>query len=143
MERGSGLGPVIVCGAPGASAGRTATPVEILERYFAALRDQDWVALASCLSADVHRSGPYLDLVRGRQRYVGFLSKVLPSLENYELEVFRIRPLAPHSALVELSETVDIGGTRKTFPEALLFDFDAQGLISRIDIYIKQPAAAG
>ena len=113
--------------------------MKILERYFDALRAQDWKALASCLSHNVHRSGPYLDEVRGRQPYVDFLSKVLPSLSNYELKVSRIRELAPHSAIVELSETVDVEGARKEFPEALLFDFDEQGLISRIDIYIKQP----
>lgn len=113
--------------------------MEILERYFDALRAQDWTALASCLSEDVHRTGPYLDDVRGRQPYVDFLSKVLPSLSNYELAVARIRTLAPRSAIVELSETVDIEGARKEFPEVLLFDFDAQGLISRVDIYIKQP----
>lgn len=113
--------------------------MRILERYFDALRARDWGALAACLSDDVHRTGPYLDDVRGRQPYVDFLAKVLPSLRNHELEVSRIREVPPHSAVVELSETMDIEGTRKTFPEVLLFDFDAQGLISRIDIYIKQP----
>jgi hypothetical protein len=113
--------------------------VQILERYFDALRAHDWPALASCLSVDVHRSGPYLDDVRGRQPYIDFLSRVLPSLSNHELEVSRIREIGPRSAIVELSETVDVKGERREFPEALLFDLDAQGLISRIDIYIKQP----
>jgi len=117
--------------------------VRVLERYFDALRAHDWGALAACLAADVHRTGPYLDEVRGRQPYVDFLSRVLPTLSNYELNVARIRPLAPRSAIVELSETVDVGGARKEFPEALLFDFDAQGLIARIDVYIKQPPGAG
>jgi hypothetical protein len=116
---------------------------EMLERYFDALRAQDWPALAGCLSADIHRTGPYLDDVRGRQPYVDFLSKVLPSLSNYELEVSRIRELAPRSAIVELSETADVDGERKRFPEAMLVDFDTQGLISRIDIYFKQPRASG
>lgn len=113
--------------------------VRILERYFDALRARDWEALASCLSDDVHRTGPYLDDVRGRQPYVDFLAKVLPSLSGYELAVSRIRKVAPDSAIVELSETVEVEGVRKEFPEVLLFDFDAQGLISRVDIYIKQP----
>ncbi|HTO78064.1 MAG TPA: hypothetical protein VMQ61_18500 [Thermoanaerobaculia bacterium] len=67
----------------------------------------------------------------------------MPSLSNYELEVSRIRELAPSSAIVELRETADVDGKRKRFPEAMLVDFVAQGLTSRIDIYFKQPRASG
>ena len=85
------------------------------------------------------RTGPYLDVVEGRQAYVDYLSGVIPTLRNYELEVFRIRELDGGSALVELSESVDVDEVRTEFPEAILFDFDAEGYIARIDIYIKQP----
>ncbi len=114
-------------------------PRQILERYFEALRNQDWKSLATCLADEVHRTGPYLDVVRGRQAYLEFLSGVIPVLRNYELQVFRIREVDGGSALVELRETVDVGGTRREYPEALLFDFDEHGLIVRVDIYIKQP----
>ena len=40
-----------------------------------------WEALASCLAADVYRTGPYLDVVHGREAYVDFLAKTLPALE--------------------------------------------------------------
>jgi SnoaL-like domain len=110
-----------------------------LDDYFEALRSQDWKRLAGCLAEDVHRSGPYLDVLRGRQAYVDFLSRVIPTLPNYQLEVRRTRKLGARSALVELSEILDVDGVRTEFPELLVFDFDSTGAISRVDIYIKQP----
>src|SRR5262245_28230467 len=110
-----------------------------LDTYFECIRTQDWQRLAGCLAEDVHRTGPYLDVVRGRQAYVDFLSKVIPSLRSYDLRVHRVRTLAPASAVVELSELAEIDGARREFPEVLLFDFDEAGLISRVDVYIKQP----
>ncbi len=113
--------------------------MEVLDRYFQALRDHDWVGLGDCLAADVRRTGPYLDVVRGKQAYVRFLSRVVPALPNYTLEVSRVRALPDGSALVELSETLDVDGVATAHPEALIFDFDGDGRILRVDIYIKQP----
>ena len=112
---------------------------DVLERYFAAMRAHDWDALAATLAEDVHRTGPYLDHVRGRQAYVDFLAGVIPKLPNYALEVARIRELVGGGALVELSESLDRDGQRMSHPEALLFDFDRDGRIARVDIYIKRP----
>ena len=112
---------------------------EVLERYFAAMRAHDWPALAETLADDVHRTGPFLDQVHGKQAYVGFLARVVPALRNYALDVARIRALEGGGALVELSESMDRDGGRRTYPEALLFGFDAAGRIARVDIFIKQP----
>jgi len=114
-------------------------PHEVLDRYFEAIRTHDWSALADCLASDVHRTGPYLDVVEGREEYVAYLARVVPSLEGYRLTVSRIDRLGGGEALVRLSETVEVNGVSSEFPEALLFDFDSQGLIARVDIYIKQP----
>lgn len=111
----------------------------VLERYFAAMRAHDWPALAETLAEDVHRTGPFLDEVRGRDAYVEFLAGVIPKLPNYALDVARIRPIAGGGAVVELSETIDRKGLRYTTPEALLFEFDAAGRIARVDVYIKRP----
>jgi predicted ester cyclase len=113
--------------------------MEILERYFAALLNQDWESLGACVAENVHRTGPYLDVVRGRAAYVAFLARVIPTLRSYDLRVARIRKLDADSAVVELSEFAEVNGVRTEFPEVLLFDFDADGSILRIDIYIKQP----
>lgn len=112
---------------------------ETLTRYFEALRKQDWESLAGCLAEDVHRTGPYLDVVEGKEAYVEFLAGVIPTLRNYELKVHAVRPLEGGSALVLLSEILDRDGVQTEFPEALVFDFDEAGLIQTVDIYIKQP----
>lgn len=111
--------------------------VQALERYFAAMRARDWEGLAACLSPGLRRSGPYRDVIEGVRPYLEYLSKVLASLSNHALEVARIRTLGDRSAVVELSESVDGDGARQSFPEVLLFDFDEQGLIVGIDIYLK------
>ncbi len=113
--------------------------MRVLDRYFEALRSHDWEKLSGCLSQNVCRTGPYLDVVRGRDAYVKFLRGVLPRLPSYQLEVSRIRRLEDGSALVELSETIDLDGVATEFPEVLLFEFDGEGRIRTIDIYLKDP----
>ena len=110
-----------------------------LDDYFQALRARDWDGLSACLAEDVRRVGPYVDVVRGRQAYVAFLSRVIPSLQNYQLRIERIRPLDAHSALAEISESVDVDGVRTEFPEVILFELDDAGAIRGVDVYMKQP----
>lgn len=110
----------------------------VLERYFQALRDHDWAALRDCVSEDVHRTGPFLDVVQGRDAYANFLAGVVPKLENYALRVHDVHPV-PGGAWVRLSEHLDLDGTPTEHPEALYFGFAPDGRIARVDIYIKQP----
>lgn len=116
---------------------------ETLDRYFDALRGQDWPALADCLAADVDRVGPYLDRVTGRAAYVAFLSRVIPTLENYSLSVTRVHEVEARSVWVELTERLDVGGVSTEFPEALFFGFDDEGRIEKVSVYIKQPPKEG
>ena len=44
------------------------------------------------------------------------------------------------SVVVELTETVDIGGSPLETPEVLVFDFDAENRIVHIAIYIQRLA---
>jgi hypothetical protein len=117
--------------------------MRVLHDYFDALRSRDWALLAKCVAEDVHRTGPYLDVVEGRQAYVAFLAEVIPSLPNYDLVVSRIRQTGSAAAVVELSEFTDVDGVRTEFPEVLLFEFDAGGAIRRVDVYIKQRRGPG
>jgi SnoaL-like domain len=117
--------------------------MQVLDQYFEALRTQDWKSLGACVAENIHRTGPYLDVVRGRPAYVAFLAGVIPTLRNYDLRVSRVRELGGASAVVELSEFADVKGVRTEFPEVLLFDFDEAGSILRIDVYIKQPPPRG
>ena len=120
-----------------------ASRTRVLERYFEALRSHDWSSLAECLAEDVHRTGPYLDDLKGKRAYLEFLSRVIPALRNYALTVTRIREIGGDSAIAELTESLDVEGVAKDFPEALLFEFDAEGRIRRIDIYVKKSPTEG
>ena len=113
--------------------------MDVLERYFDAIRRHDWQQLAECLAEDVERTGPYLDVVRGRQAYVAFLSGLVPALRGYRLDVSGVRRLADGSALVQLRERVEVDGVAIEFPEAILFDFDAGGRIGRVAVYLQDP----
>ena len=124
----------------GGHAGRQA--MEVLEHYVDALRAKDWSALADCLAPDVHRTGPYLDVVEGREAYLAFLSGVISGLKNYDIRISRIDRLKGGAALVRLSEFLDLKGVPTEFPEALIFEFDSEGAIARVDIYLKQVTGA-
>ncbi len=113
-------------------------PEQVLERYFQALRDHDWAALRECVSVGVQRIGPYLDRVEGRDAYADFLAGIVPTLPNYELRVHDVQRLEGGGAVVRLSEILDVDGVSTEHPEMLLFDFDAEGLIDRVDIYLKR-----
>lgn len=110
---------------------------QVLGRYFQALRDKDWAALRACVSEHVRRTGPYRDVVEGRNAYADFLAGIVPKLENYELRVHDVQLLVDGGAVVRLSESLDAKGVRTEHPEMLLFGFDADGLISDVDIYLK------
>jgi hypothetical protein len=58
---------------------------------------------------------------------------------HYSLTVRRIHPLEGGSAVVEIAESLDLGGVQTEIPEAIFFDFDGDGRIRRVDIYIKKP----
>ena len=110
-----------------------------LEQYFGAMRSHEWQRLAGCLAADVVRTGPFLDVVRGREAYVSFLSKVVPTLKNYQLEVLRIHETLDGSAFVELRETLDVDGQSTTFPEGIFFAFDDRERIREVSVYLQRP----
>jgi SnoaL-like domain len=99
----------------------------------------DWTAVTECLHPEVVRVGPFGDTFTPRGPYVAFLSSLLPSLVGYALTVERT--LADGSqVVVQLTESMEIGGTTDVTHEALVFDTDPNGQITRIDIYIQRDA---
>jgi hypothetical protein len=112
--------------------------VDVLDAYFDAMRSHDWAGLANCLAPAVRRTGPYLDVVEGREAYVEFLAKVIPALPNYTLSVTRTDAIDAATAVVRLTETLDVRGVATEFPEVLFFEFDELGRIAGVDIYVKQ-----
>jgi hypothetical protein len=109
----------------------------MVERYLAALRVQDWPALAATLERDVERTGPFNDVYRGRDAYVAFLAEIFPTLRGYQLDVTRVVALSG-VVLVELSETIDLPDGRRRTDEAVVFDLSPAGLIRRVGVYIRR-----
>jgi hypothetical protein len=111
----------------------------VVEEYLARMVAHDWDAMAACLTPTVTRVGPFGDTYTPRDRYIAFLSKLLPSLEGYSMHVSRVL-YRDGVALAQLSETVDLDGVATETREALVFDLDDNGLIDRIEIFIQRVA---
>ncbi len=106
-----------------------------VEQYLACLAARDFAGLAETLAADVHRVGPYGDVVEGRDAYVEFLDSVISSLENYRLDVTRTTPTG-FGVIVELTETVDDRGVDLRTEEVVVFE-TRHGLIAEVHVYIR------
>ena len=111
--------------------------LRIVDRYLAALRAQDWNALAATLEPDVERTGPYNDVYRSREPYIAYLADVFQTLAGYELAIVR-RLVAGDVVVVELSETIDTPSGRRRTDEVVVFDVSAAGLIRRVGVYIRR-----
>jgi hypothetical protein len=111
--------------------------VSAVDRYLTALPAHDWDTLRACLAPEVERIGPYNDVYRGRDGYARFLAETVEALPGYELVVDRVVENGG-TTLVELSETIDdTDGTRLRTAEAVVFDVDADGLITRVAVYLR------
>ena len=111
--------------------------LSVVDRYLAALRVQDWDALAATLEPDVERTGPYNDVYRSREPYVAYLADVFRTLAGYELAIAR-RLVAGDVVIVELSETIDTPSGRRRTDEVVVFDVSGNGLIRRVGVYIRR-----
>jgi ketosteroid isomerase-like protein len=111
----------------------------VVERYLACLAVNDWDGLAATIADDdLIRDGPYCDVVKGKQPYLKFLRGVFAALKGYQLDVRRISHASNRVCYVELSETFDIDGVPTEYPECLVFEQNPDGLINRVNVFIKQ-----
>ena len=108
----------------------------VIERYLAAVAGQDWATFSDCITDDVCRIGPFGDTYEGKEAYRTFLRDLMPTLAGYRMEVDRVIELGS-TAVAELSETVEFGGTPVKTPESLVFDLADDGRIRHIAIYIQ------
>jgi ketosteroid isomerase-like protein len=112
---------------------------DAVERYLACLATNDWDGLAATVAdEDLIRDGPYCDVVEGKQSYLKFLRGVFAKLEGYRLNVQRVSHVSDRVSYVELSETFDIDGVPTEYPECLVFEQNDDGLINRVNVFIKQ-----
>jgi ketosteroid isomerase-like protein len=115
---------------------------DAIERYLTCMAAHDWDGLAATIADDgLTRDGPFGDRVEGKQRYVDFLRRVIPSLKGYQLEVRRVTHASGRVSYVELSETFDVNGVSTEYPECILFERSDNGLISHVSVFVKQPGA--
>lgn len=113
-----------------------------VERYLTCLAAHDWDGLAATIADEgLTREGPFCDRIEGKQRYVAFLRKVIASLKGYRLKVQRVSHVSDRVCYVELSETLEVDGVLTEYPECILFERGADGLICNVSVFIKQPGA--
>lgn len=118
--------------------------MSLIRRYLDGVAGQDWAVVSECLAADVRRVGPFGDVYEGREQYLAFLRRTMPTLAGYRMDVERVLHAADDTAAVaELSETVELDGRSVRTPESLVFDLDDDGRIRHIAIYIQQLAPDG
>ena len=112
-------------------------PETVVLRYLDRMVAHDWAAMAECLHPDVVRVGPFGDEFTPRGPYVEYLSGLLPTLVNYDLAIERT--VAEQSVVVvQLTESMEFGGSMDVTHEVLVFETDPAGLITRIEIFIQR-----
>jgi hypothetical protein len=118
---------------------------QVVERYLDCLSAHDWDGLAHTLAAHgLVREGPFCDVVEGKAHYVAYLRKVCSELPGHRLLVHRVSHVDSQVSFAELSETFEIDGVATTWPECILFEQDADGLIARVSVFFKQrPTGTG
>ena len=115
-------------------------PESAVRAYLDRLVRHDWAAVSACLHPEVVRVGPFADIYTPRDRYVEFLSTLMPTLVNYQMSLQRFATEGS-VVFVQLSETMEIAGNEDVTHEVLVFDTDPSGLITRIEIFIQRPPA--
>lgn len=117
----------------------TGTTDGVVERYLAAVADQDWDTLRETVATDIVRIGPYGDVYRGRDAYVSFLAELMPTLPDYSMNVGTVTYLdGGRRAFAELTETVTLDGKRIVTPEVLAFDLTNEQQVERVCIYTRR-----
>ncbi|MDT5097246.1 MAG: hypothetical protein QOC76_983 [Mycobacterium sp.] len=109
----------------------------IVERYLDAIVSHDWDVVGECVADDIIRVGPYGDRFDGKDDYLAYISDTMPKLEGYSMQLHRVTYVDDGVAFAELSETVAVGGNPMRTPEVLVFEFDGERRISRVDIFIQ------
>lgn len=126
----------------------TVPPLGTVPRFLDRYAARDFDGLAECLSpTDFRRIGPYGDRIDSAAEYAAFLRDVVPTLgDGYRLVTERLLAGADH-VVAEVTEEYAVDGARRRTPEVILFDLDADGLITGMRLYVQRvsdlPPAGG
>jgi SnoaL-like protein len=116
--------------------------VNSVEQYLDRLSVKDWDGVAATLADEsFERIGPFADVVSSKDAYLRFLSGIVSQLGNYGIKIDRITD-AGKVLLAEIHEIFDAEGQHFEYPEALVFEIDARGLINHVSVYLMRPGEA-
>jgi hypothetical protein len=116
--------------------------VPAVEDYLSALSDRSWERLGAALADDgLVRSGPFVDVIKGKHAYVEFLRQVCSPFDAYRIDVHRLSRSGDRIVFAEIDEVIDWNGAVNSYPEVLLFELDEQGLIRYVSVFMKRPGA--
>ncbi|MGY4653495.1 hypothetical protein [Mycobacterium sp. URHB0021] len=71
--------------------------------------------------------------------YLAYLVDTMPKLAGYAMAVHRVTYVSEALAFAELAETVELDGKPMLTDEVLVFGFDDDGRITRVDILVQTP----
>ena len=112
-----------------------------VEDYLSYYGTRQWQQLRTVFDhSDFKRTG-YNDLFTDADKYVDFLEQIVPTLgADYKLQVERI-VYAPGEkvAFGEFIEHLEVEGVMTDISETMIFDFNDEGLIRRMSLYIEHP----
>jgi ketosteroid isomerase-like protein len=112
---------------------------DIVARYLGAIASHDWDVVDECIADDIIRVGPYGDRYAGRDEYLAFIADLMPKLPGYAMKLDRVTYVSDARAYAELSETMELDGKPMRTPEVLVFEFNSDGRIARVDVFIQTP----
>lgn len=117
----------------------------VVERYLETLQEQNWEALGATLSPEeFRRIGPFCDTLTSKTEYVKFLEGVVSTLGQYRVRTRRIvagngADRSSATVYAEINESFVANGSKMDFPEVLVFDVGADGLITQVQVYTMRP----
>jgi hypothetical protein len=117
---------------------------DVAADFWKGIDAHDWDLVASTLADDFVRIGmrdDEADTTRGKDTYMSFVSQVVGKMEHHDLRTDRITYTADRRmAFIETVETIRPPGESEIIMRFLnLMELNADGLITKLDIFWKTP----
>jgi hypothetical protein len=117
---------------------------DVVARFWRGIDTHDWKLVASTLADDFVRIGmrdDEDDTCRGKAKYLDFLAGVIGRFDHHEIEARKVfRSADGRKAVAECIEKIRPPGESELVMHFInVMEIDADGLISKLDIYWKTP----